>query len=113
MNTLNCSFGTQAAQILPGTSRIFAMPGYILHSLHDLLDALGHEEAKDLAMLRTTASHLAEFFGAELSAIPLSSLCDCRASFRLYMESRKYKKNSVRSFSNYVGVLLKYAQNPG
>jgi integrase len=110
MNTLNCSIGRETAEILPVTSQIITRPQYIVHSLQDLLDALSAEGTKDLAMLRTTASHLAEFLSAKLSDIPVASIIDSRAEFRLYLESRKYKKNSIRSFCNYVGILLRHAQ---
>jgi integrase len=84
-----------------------------LVTLQDLLNALAQNPSDQLAMLRSTTNKLSQFLGQPCSGIPIESLADHRDDFSHYLVGSKYAKNSVRSYNNYVRILLDEATKLG
>jgi integrase len=82
---------------------------YNLRTLQDLLDAFERHTPKNHGMLRSTAAKLGEFLDQEPAGVLLAALPDERDDFRIYLTQRQYAKASVRSYSNYLNLLLKEA----
>ncbi len=64
-------------------------------------------------MLRSTAARLEEFYSVPSDQISVDDVVDDREDFRDFLTERKYKKNSVRSYANYVGILIRLARQHG
>jgi integrase len=93
---------------LPGISRAK------LKNLTDLLNALDVQGSDmPIPMLRTTAGHLSKFLNRPTELIPIDSLEGLGPEFRNYLQEHRYKRNAVRSYSNYLGMLVKAAKEFG
>jgi len=114
MNTELVHDGTQNAVVLHGTAEVLSDSPRDLRSLMDLLDLLQKQgTSSNFAMLETTASQFSKFTGKTLDEINIEELDDSRDDFRRYLEEHKYKKNTVRSYSNYARILYTLAIEAG
>jgi integrase len=78
-----------------------------IESLGDLLVALhALGDGGQVPMLRSTAVKLEEFLGKPSSEITLQIMEDCREDFSDFLTARKYERNSVRSYLNYLRILV-------
>lgn len=82
-------------------------------SLSMLLSILERDPPKSLPMLRSTASKIAEFYGARIDDISFDRVYQMRGQFRRYLETRRYTENSIRSYVNYVRILIQKARSFG
>lgn len=82
-----------------------------LVTLHDLLAEL--QQDKQLAMLRTTAGHIANFLDVPVERVPIDALVGVVPEFRSHLKQRRYARNAVNSYCNYAGVLLRRARELG
>ncbi len=109
MNYATVPIGTPIAVYLPPSSANSAVSGTNLETLSDLLDIWETCPPRELAMLRTTSSLLTAFLGKSPDQITIDTVSESRDGFRAYLVSRTYAKNSVRSYVNYVRILLESA----
>ena len=77
---------------------------------HDLLDILAQKPPRALPMLRATSSLLAAYLDKTIEQLLLDAINDSRDGFRPYLESRKYKENSVHTYVNHTKILLANAR---
>jgi integrase len=64
-------------------------------------------------MLRTTAAKIAAFLGKSVDEISLDLVHASREGFRPFLETQRYKEGSVRSYVNYLRMLLEAAAELG
>ena len=64
-------------------------------------------------MLRTTAGRIAAFLGKSIDEISLDLIHMNRDGFRPFLEGQRYKEGSVRSYVNYLRMLLEAAGSLG
>lgn len=113
MTTSRALIGNEIASFLPKTSEDNTYGSMNLVSLQDLLDALQKDPPKEIAMLRSTATKVAESYRKTCAEVPIEAVDADRDLFRDYLRRRKYPPTSVRSYSNYAGILAKRARNLG
>lgn len=105
--------GTEIALIPRVASCNSADPTSNLTSLQDLLDLFKQQPPSGHAMLKSTAGKLSEFFERPCDQILLGSIRERRAEFRQFLVDRTYASKSIRSYMNYVRMLLKNAKKSG
>ncbi|MBI3895967.1 MAG: hypothetical protein HY313_08545 [Acidobacteria bacterium] len=108
--------GTQIDLDFRETSHSRSISPRRLRSLQDLLVVLseeGHGGKGPSSMLWTTAAHLARAVSKPLHEIALSELEGLAPHLRSYLEERRFKRNSVRSYINYHRLLLVEAKKLG
>src|SRR5437660_210583 len=66
-----------------------------------------------LAMLRSTAGHIASFLNVPIEQLAIEALVDLAPAFRNYLRERRFKRNSVRSYANFLSILLRTARELG
>lgn len=93
------------------TARSFAMSRVPPQTLGDLIQLIERREGRNhqLAMLRATAAHISNHLEKGPDRIPLGELLNLRPRLRLYLEKRALKRNSVRSYVNFLRILLRKA----
>lgn len=64
-------------------------------------------------MLRTTAAHIADCLNVPIEGLKIDDLVRVGPEFRQYLEERRFKRNSVRSYSNFLHILLRAAKDLG
>jgi integrase len=85
-----------------------------IESLGDLLAALHAVGGSgQIPMLRSTAVKLEEFLGKPSSEITIQIMEDCREDFSDFLKARKYGRHSVRSYLNYLRILVSKAKELG
>jgi hypothetical protein len=82
-----------------------------LKTVQDLLTAL--QGSRYFSMLRTTAGHISSFLKLPVEQLAIDALLDLGPSFRLYLKERRYKRDAVRSYSNFAAMLLRGAKEMG
>jgi integrase len=60
-------------------------------------------------MLRSTASHLEEYLAKPVGSISIQELEKVKSGFKAFLEERRFKRNSVRAYLHYLGILTKKA----
>jgi hypothetical protein len=113
MSTLIVPFGRSNALVPPEAAQNVAIARYQMRTLQDLLNALAVVVPPAAPMLRTSAAHFAEFVGQPPDAIEIATLVDRKEGFRRYLKGRRYQVNSVRTFVNSTGVLVRKAEEFG
>ena len=113
MKTPVLPIGTPIAYDVRDSSGLFTSKGGAPKTLQDLFDILGKNPPKSLSMLHTTWSLLAGYLQMPADAITIDSVFENGEGFPRYLESRKYKRNSVRSYANYERILLAKAEEFG
>jgi integrase len=113
MTASSLQFGSEIASELRvrDTSREYIAEKFT--SLQGFLDASHGRLGNEHAMLRSTAARLTEYFKMDPAQISLDIVSRNRSGFRDYLRSMRLKKNSVRSYSNYVNILLVRAKELG
>jgi integrase len=114
MSTAKWRFGNQNDAGLRGPVQLPLISTPELRTAQDLLTAI-----KDLrpnlpiAMLRTTACHVSNFLNTPTEQLPIAALVGLGPRFRDFLRERRYAPKSVRSYSNYLAILLRAAQELG
>jgi hypothetical protein len=81
--------------------------------LTELLDLLSQGGSKQISMLKSTAEHLSAGLAKPLSEIELRDLTSVGSVLKKYLKDRRFKRNSIRSYANYVRILIKEAKKVG
>jgi len=85
-----------------------------LRTLADLLTAIPVAAPNlPLAMLRSTAGHISSFLNVPIEQLAIEALVDLAPAFRNYLRERRFKRNSVRSYANFLSILLRTARELG
>ena len=64
-------------------------------------------------MLKTTSVLLGGFIGKPVNEVTLDQVSGTTDGFRRFLESRKYAKNSIRTYVNHLGILMRLAREHG
>lgn len=113
MNRSNVLIGSPIAIEERAASISSASHLEVPETLHDLLHILVKNPPSTFSMLRTTCSLLSTFYGRPPKEITLNTVSTTRDGFRPFLESRMYANASIRSYVNYVRILLKEASALG
>jgi integrase len=113
MTTSVIPFGTQIASDIRDPSANCADAARGLKTLENLLDILGEKPPPAFPMLKTTSALLAAYLDQPISQITIDSVNESRDGFRRFLEGRKHKENSIRSYVNYARILLRIAAELG
>jgi hypothetical protein len=108
--------GIQIDLELPPSARSCAISSTPPQTLQELLDTLQRLEIpheQQLGMLRSTAEHLSNHLAKPPSQISIGELVDAATGFKTYLQGRRLKRNSVRSYLNYLRILLQEANQCG
>ncbi len=111
MDVANMQSGSQIAAEPRKSSAQFADTGP--SKLTELLELLENDPPQSLPMLRSTASKIAEFYNIQTAEITLDQVYAMRGQFRRYLKSRKYAEGSVRSYVNFLRILVDHARRSG
>ena len=117
MSFVTLQNGDTIAQDLRSSSQNAHTPPSAPTTLASLLDILSDKPPNGYAMLKTTCSRLSSFLGKPVDKILLNSVEAERGGFRQFLVSRKYSRNSVRTYTHHAQILLsvakKYGWKPG
>lgn len=119
MSTAGFVIDTQDAMVLRDRARLRVMSQASAHNqprtLADLLVTISCRQdlAKQEAMMRTTAGHVTEMLAAPPDEVPVSQLRVLVSRFKEYLQGHSFRRNSVRSYLNYLRVLIKVADELG
>ncbi len=105
--------GASIAPEVRATSGVLTSKGCTPKTLRDLFDIFAANPPKSLSMLHATWSVLAGYLQMSADQITIDSVFDNSDGLSRFLESRKYAKNSVRSYGNYVRILLRKAEEFG
>jgi integrase len=95
------------------TRTISAVP---LNTLQDLMEEIKRQESKagrPTPMLRPLSAHISMYFDRAPSRIRIAELTDLRPKLRSYLIERGFKRNSTRSYVNFLRILLRSAHQLG
>lgn len=87
-----------------------------LKTIQDLLDIIQQREPKQghlRAMLCATAAHISMHLQLPCDKLDISALLDVRAGLQLHLRERGFKRNSIRSYANFLRILLQKARDYG
>lgn len=107
----HCS--TSNALRLPLTAAESTSVRVKVESLADLLACINSQSSSQTPMLRTTVGKIAAFIGKSVDEISLDMIHTCREGFRPYLEGQRYKEGSIRSYVNYLRMLMDTAEKLG
>ena len=114
---MNCAIlpcGTSIASQVLDSSTTDAEPTPVPNTLHDLMVLLEKNPPTHHRMLRSTAAIVAaKFFNLPLEEITLDQVAQMHGLFRRRLEAEKYTENSVRSYVDYVCMLIRMARDLG
>lgn len=113
MSDIDIQNGSSSATVLPNSADSSALERVNVESLADLLSCLNSEPSSQTPMLRSTAGKIAAFLGKSIDQISLDLIHANREGFRPFLESQRYKEASVRSYVNYLRILLEAAGGLG
>src|ERR1035441_9001705 len=113
MNSSVIPFGTQIAVDVPGSSINSVFEVRSPRTLNELLQVWENDPPRCLPVLRTTCNLLAVYLNGTMEQILLDSVKKNKDGFRKFLEDRKYKENSVRTYVNHVRILLNSASELG
>jgi integrase len=105
------TIGNQIDVDLHNSAPSLPIPHSELRTVQDLLAGL--QENIYYSMLKSTAGHISDFLKVPLELLEINALVDLGPSFRLHLKERRYKVNAVRSYSNFLAILLKEARQSG
>src|SRR3989442_9149435 len=111
MNSATVPIGKQIDADLRDSARSLPISAPKLKTVQDLLAAL--QGTAYLKMLRTTAGHISTFLKVPVEQLRIEALVDVGPAFRLYLKEHRFKRNAVRSYSNFAGMLLREARARG
>ena len=110
MNGIAPTIGTQNDTDVRGSARPVDSAEK-LRTVPDLLAVL--QNHKHIAMLRTTAGHISACLNVPVEELDIEALVGLRPRFTAYLIARRHKRNAVRSYRNYAGMLLREAKHLG
>ena len=86
-----------------------------VNTLQNLLDQVAVSEpgTQLTSMLKSTASHISRWLRKPPMEIPISQLFGAAPEFGTYLRQHRFKRNSIRSYLNYLRILMKTAQRLG
>ena len=87
-----------------------------LNTLHDLLEAIRRREPEQrglVAMLGATAAHIQMHLGKSSDKIAIRDLLDVNAGLQVYFREKSFRRNSIRSYLNYIRILIQEAKKLG
>jgi integrase len=105
--------GAPIASDVPSVSRNCARTTTNVNTIAELLTAIGINPPSHFQMLRTTAGRIESFLGSPTDQITLDAIYARREDFRPFLEKNRYKENSIRSYVNYLRMLLEAAEALG
>jgi integrase len=111
MSTTKQLFGNRIVRDLRDSSLLPLIYPPTPSTVQELLATL--HGSKYFSMLQTTALHLSNFLNIPVDQLSLDAIHGVGPSFRLYLKERRFKTNAVRSYSNFVGMLLRLAKDLG
>jgi len=113
MTTTRIQDGTQIAYAVPISSDKSTFAQTNVDSLADLLSHLNSDPTSQTPMFRSTAAKIAAFLGKSIDQITLDLVHAKREEFRPFLERQRYKEGSVRTYVNYLRMLLDAAGRLG
>ena len=113
MNVATLPSGTPLAFLPPETSAFDAKPTAPVRTTGDLLSILSEKPPRTLPMMRTACGLLGKYLELPGDQIPIDLIEDRKRGFRPFLESHRYKENSVRSYVFQQTHLLKTAKRFG
>lgn len=111
MNVPELHDGTQRASALQ--PHIAPPVSPVPHTLRDLLTLIERDNGMRKGMLHSTATRVAEFFAKSVEDVSLDLMFEQRLDFVAHLRAGKYAENSVKSYRNYVNIMIKIAQDNG
>src|ERR1700690_4270353 len=112
MSGLDLQFGSQIASVARSSSENVA-PAPKPKTLADLLEALAKDPPSEYPMLRTSSSQFTTYLNKAPAEITIDSISEAKSGFRAHLRNRQYKENTIRSYSNYIRILLNLAKELG
>jgi hypothetical protein len=119
MTTTRRGFGKQIDMDLRDYTQLPLIPRRELRTVQELLTAI-QELRTDrpnlpVPMLKTTVDHVSNFLNTPIDRLSIAALADVDLAprFRNYLRERRYKPNAVRSYSNFLAILRRTAQELG
>lgn len=113
MSFVSLQDGTQSASLRAHSAAEFASERVNVNSLADLLTRLNSQTTSQTPMLRTTAGKVAAFLGKPIDEISLDLVYARQEGFRPFLESQRHKEGAIRSYVNYLRILLQAAEGLG
>ncbi len=111
MNTPSTTIGDQIATSVRTSSQSCNISLGKPQTIRDLLAAFSDD--KQLPMLRTTAGHISDCLNIPLDQLTIDALVGLAPRFTTYLQGRRHKRNAIRSYRNYAGMLLRKAEALG
>lgn len=100
--------------VLRRSARITHIACPKIRTLQDLLRVMEAETPPQLfAMLKVTANHLANLLKTPIAVLPIDSVLDIQTDFSAHLRLQRYSRNSIRSYRNFLGVLIRSARQLG
>lgn len=87
-----------------------------LETLEDLLDAIRRREPQQthlLSMLNATAAHIEQVLARRANKIAIRELLEIKSALQRRLKERGFRRNSVRSYVNYLRILVVKARGLG
>jgi site-specific recombinase XerD len=106
-------FGAENASALPDSSSRNPIVDKPVRTTGDLLRILGQNPTRSFKMLRTVCGWLGRYLELPGDEIPFDLIEDRKRGFRPFLESRRLRENSVRSYVYQQRALLKCAMRHG
>ena len=100
--------GTQNDADVRRSSRSFHISPEQVQTVQDLLAEL--QNHKSISMLRTTARHVSACLDVPVEQLSIDALVGVASRLTAYLRARRYKRNAIRSYRNYAGMLLREAK---
>jgi len=111
MDELTTAIGNQIDKDVRSSSRSCNISQKKLETVCDLLAALSGDN--QIRMLRTTAGHISDCLNIPLDQLTIDALVGLAPKFTTYLVGRRHARNSIRSYCNYAGLLLRRARELG
>jgi hypothetical protein len=90
-----------------------AVPPTVPASLADLLLLVNRKNGTQEGMLHAVAARFLEYVGLTAERVSIEMLLDQKEAFVAHLKAGKYKASSVRSYRNYLNILLHRADGAG
>jgi hypothetical protein len=103
-------FGLEIAVIPPSA---LAQADTAPSTLAELMSIVAEESTKYSPMLATAARRFTDFVGREPADIAISELVRQKKAFATYLRGNRYKPASVKSYGNYLKMLVARAKDAG
>ena len=111
MNAPTSTIGNQIDASLRSSSQSCNISHGKPQTVRDLLGSLSDHE--QIRMLRTTVGHICTYLNVPLDQLMIDALDGLAPRFKAYLQGRRYERNTIRSYCNYAGVLLRKAKALG